>query len=333
MASVTSAFATALARAAGLAVRPDGCVSAHDDVVYRLPAPLDQSIPDASYFDLIEWISTRCDDATGLVFRYASEIETDDIGALGLAAKSAPVLGDTLRRLERYFRLVTDTAAYRLVETGDQALFIFEGFTEERRALPLRNECALAAVARNIKAFGGPALSFDLVSFKHSCRDDPARFAAFFECDVRFDADMNAIVLHRDMLCLPNRLGDRGISDFLTQHLDTEIARLSDRSPLKEEVLRHISNSLSTGVPLATDIARQMGMSERTLYRRLSDENLSFRNVVQDAQSALARELLSETSCSISEIAFLTGFSEQSAFSRAFKRWVGEAPARFRQLS
>ena len=80
-------------------------------------------------------------------------------------------------------------------------------------------------------------------------------------------------------------------------------------------------------------MAHFMGISERTFYRRLAEEGLSFRDVLQDAQSALARELLSETDCSIAEIAFLTGFSEQSTFSRAFKRWVGEAPARYRQLA
>lgn len=76
-----------------------------------------------------------------------------------------------------------------------------------------------------------------------------------------------------------------------------------------------------------------MGMSERAFYRRLPDEGVSYREAVQDAQAALARELLTESNCSISEIAFLTGFSEQSTFSRAFKRWVGEAPARYRQMA
>ena len=69
------------------------------------------------------------------------------------------------------------------------------------------------------------------------------------------------------------------------------------------------------------------------LYRRLADENLSYRDVLQDAQLSLARDLLTDSDCSIAEVAFLTGFSEQSTFSRAFKRWVGEAPAQFRQLS
>lgn len=73
-----------------------------------------------------------------------------------------------------------------------------------------------------------------------------------------------------------------------------------------------------------------MGMSERTLYRRLAAEGRSYRDVLTEAQMTLAQSLLQGGDCSIAEIAFLTGFSEQSTFSRAFKRHVGQAPAQFR---
>ncbi|WP_299882658.1 AraC family transcriptional regulator [uncultured Sulfitobacter sp.] len=333
MASVTSAFATTFARASGLDLRPDGCVLAGDRVIHSLGRQTGAKVPDSVYFDLIDWICDYCDDVTELVFQYADTFRIDDMGALGLAAKSAPTLRDTLVRLERYFRLVTDTAAYQLLEQDDPAIFVFEALTLEHPALQIRDECALAAVAKSIKAFCGPRLSLNYVCLRHRCRDNPVRLQDFFECEVRFGAEKNAIAVQRDMLELPNRLGDRGISDFLTQHLDDEIARLSNESSLKEKLIRQVSTKLSSGIPLASEVARQLGMSERTLYRRLADEGLSYRDVVQDAQSALAHELLSATSCSISEIAFLTGFSEQSTFSRAFKRWNGQAPARYRQLS
>lgn len=331
MAIVTSAFARAMARAAGLHLTPNGDVLSGAKVLHRTNSPLDHKIPDSAYFDLIDWIRTFYNDEPALVFNYAREIKNDDIGALGLAAKSAPTLRDTLIRLERYFKLVTDTAVYCLDEKHDPALFIFEARTLDRPALQLRDECALAAITSNIKAIAGPDLDLERVSFKHHCRDDPARFETFFDCEVVFGADQNAIALTHNMLALPNRLGDQGISDFLTQHLEAEINRLSNTSTLKGTLLRHLSTNLSNGVPTASDICHVMGMSERTFYRRLAQEGLSYRDVLQDAQSALARDLLSQTDCSIAEIAFLTGFSEQSTFSRAFKRWAGEAPAKFRQ--
>lgn len=322
-----------MTRAAGLELTPNGEVLAAEETLHRINVALDEKIPDSAYFDLIDWIRTYFRDEPELVFRYAQEFNHDDIGALGLAAKSAPTLRDTFIRLERYFKLVTDTAIYRLDESKRPALFVFEARTLDRPALQLRDECALAAISTTIKNWAGPDLRLDHVCFTHGCRDDPAKFERFFGCEVRFGTGQNAIALRHDMLGLPNRLGDKGISQFLTQHLEEEISRLANQSPFHEQLLRHLSTRLSNGAPQASDVAEFFGLSERTFYRRLAQEGLSYRDVLQDAQSALARELLSESDCSIAEIAFLTGFSEQSTFSRAFKRWVGDAPAKFRQTS
>lgn len=333
MATAASIFATTLVRAAGLHLTSDGRVMGDGRTLFHLSSPADDPIPDGAYFGLIDWLRIRTGDDAALVFSYAREIRSNDLGALGLAAKSAPTLRDSLLRLERYFRLLTDTAVYRLTEEADPALLVLEARTPDHPALKLRDECALAAVAENIKAFARDPVELDHVAFAHECRNDPAQFEAFFGCKVRFGASQSAIALAPETLNQPNKLGDRGISDFLTQHLESEIARLPDPSSLKDEVRHHLASRLSDGVPQASDVAISMGMSERTFYRRLAEENLSFRDVLRDAQQSLAQDLLADSNCSIAEVAFLTGFSEQSTFSRAFKRWVGTAPAQFRRLS
>lgn len=197
--------------------------------------------------------------------------------------------------------------------------------------LEFRTEGALAAFARNMRLFVDGDLTLDHVSFRHACRCDPHRYAAMFDCPVRFNAARDAIALAPAMLDRPNRLGDAAVSDFLTAHLETEIGPLEGDPSLRAELLRRLTPALSNGVPQAAGIAADMGMSERTLYRRLAEEGRTFRDVVVEAQSSLAQDLLRDSDSSIAEIAFLTGFSEQSTFSRAFKRWTGEAPARFRQ--
>ena len=333
MASIASIFARTLTRAAGLELNATGEVLQNGKALFRLNHSAADKIPDCAYFELLEWLRVHTGDQPDLVFRYAREIRNNDLGALGLAAKSAPTLRDSLLRLERYFRLLTDTAVYSLKEDSDPALFILEARTPDHPALQLRDECALAGVADNIREFGSDKVELDYVSFKHECRSAPAQFEDFFGCKVLFGASHSAIAISPDTLKQPNKLGDLGISDFLTQHLDTEIQRLPDLACLKDEVLNYLASRLSDGVPQASDVAVRMGMSERTFYRRLADENLSYRDVLQDAQLSLARDLLTDSDCSIAEVAFLTGFSEQSTFSRAFKRWVGEAPAQFRQLS
>ena len=81
------------------------------------------------------------------------------------------------------------------------------------------------------------------------------------------------------------------------------------------------------------DVARRLGMSVRSLHRKLSEDGLSFQSLTEETRKDLAVSLLKQEQYSIAEIAFLTGFSEQSAFTRAFKRWLGETPATFRKNS
>ena len=286
---------------------------------------------DTDYFDLLDWIRRGHDDEVALLEAYAGLIPIDDIGLLGLAMKTAPTLRASLERLERYWLVVTDTAVYRLDTSGDPAFLVFEARTEHHPVLEFRNEGALAGFARNMALFVEGELGLDHVSFRHVCRGDPDRYAEQFGCPVIFEAERDAIALKPAMLDLPNRLGDAAVSEFLTAHLETEIGPLRDDPSLRTALLRRLTPALSNGVPQAADVARGMGMSERTLYRRLADEGLTFREVLVEAQSKLAQDLLRDSDSSIAEIAFLTGFSEQSTFSRAFKRWVGQAPAQFRQ--
>lgn len=333
MASVAFIFARTLTRAAGLNLNSRGEVLKGGQILYRLDHSAGDRIPDHAYFELIDWLRVFHSDDPALVFAYARAIREDDLGPLGLAVKSAPTLRDSLLRIERYFRLITDTAVYRLEETSDASLFVLQALTPDHAALQLRDECALAGVVDNIRSFGSAEIALEYVSFKHACRSDPARFEEFFGCEVRFESDQTAIAMAPRFLDLPNLKGDQAICDFLTQHLDTELLRLPNQPTLKQDVLGYLATRLSDGVPPASDVALQMGMSERTFYRRLAEERSSYRDVLQEAQLSLAQELLADKDCSIAEVAFLTGFSEQSTFSRAFKRWVGEAPAQFRQLS
>lgn len=333
MPNVTFVFARTMAAAAGMKLTEDGALIHNDEIVHRIAQPADGKLSQHDYFDLIDWIRARHPDETELVAAYASAIQTEDLGVLGLAIKTAPTLRSSLQRVERYYRLVTDTAIYRLEDEAESAALIFEEQTRHHAALELRNECALAAFASNMRMFVGPGLEIDFISFRHDCRCDPERYQQQFGCPVRFNAARNAIVIHPTMLDLPNRVGDKAVSDFLVDHLETEFKSLADDPSVSNTLLHLLTPALSNGVPQAASIAREMGMSERTLYRRLAKEGLTFREVLEQAQSALAKDLLRDSNASIAEIAFLTGFSEQSTFSRAFKRWVGQAPAQFRQVA
>jgi AraC-like DNA-binding protein len=106
-------------------------------------------------------------------------------------------------------------------------------------------------------------------------------------------------------------------------------AALDDKDPLGD-VRREVFAALGPGQPVLPDVARRLGVSERTLQRRLSERETTFTDVVDDTRRAIAEDHLRRDKLSVGEIAFLLGYSEPSAFSRAFHRWTGAWPADFR---
>jgi AraC-like DNA-binding protein len=94
-----------------------------------------------------------------------------------------------------------------------------------------------------------------------------------------------------------------------------------------------IKDALPSGIPFAAEVGKHLGMSTRTLNRRLSEKGTTYRQLVQDTQQEISTELLRNTTETVSEIAFQAGFSEQSAFNRAFKRWTGQSPLEYRKNS
>jgi len=97
-----------------------------------------------------------------------------------------------------------------------------------------------------------------------------------------------------------------------------------------DQVKRALQDLLPTGEPNIGEVSRLLGTSSRTLQRQLFEAGTTFREILRDVRHDLALRYLRDRTCSITEVAFLLGFSETAAFSRAFKRWTGEAPSRFR---
>ncbi|MGB2200756.1 MAG: helix-turn-helix domain-containing protein, partial [Pseudooceanicola atlanticus] len=153
----------------------------------------------------------------------------------------------------------------------------------------------------------------------------------WFGCPVHFGADLDAILFSDETLAEPNILGDDGISQYLTRHLDAELSKITRAPELVTQAKAAIAQSLSEGSPKMAEIARGLGLSARSFHRRLSEHGLNFQTLTEETRRDLANGLLRDESHSLAEIAFLTGFSEQSAFTRAFKRWLGTTPATYRK--
>lgn len=295
-------------------------------------APIDPArmVASDAYYDFFAALAERDPAGAGLALRIGASMRCDDFGAFGLAWKSAPNLHGSYVRSERYGRVLGNAETYTLETEPAGVVFRLDKAGDGRTGMQLSNEASLAAVVKISQEVSAEPFRPLQVSFKHAARGDVSVFAEHFACPVEFSADRDALLIDPAALQAPNKVGDATIAQFFDRHLETELAALADQSGLDHRVRIAVSERLSEGVPGLSEVAAALGMSGRTLQRRLSDLGLSFQSLVDHARRDLSQNLLKETDYSLAEIAFLTGFSEQSGFTRAFKRWSGKTPRSYR---
>jgi AraC-like DNA-binding protein len=295
--------------------------------------PIDPKImvSDTDYYEFFAGVARNDANGSDLPLRVGATMRCENYGAFGLAWKSALNLLGSYRRAERYARVLTNVSTYR-PRVEDEGIYMELRRDGDRRQLGLRlsNEATIASVAAISDEVSTASFQASAVYFRHAAPVSTAAHEQHFGCPVHFDTEMDALLVSHELMQTPNRLGDPDIVRFFDAHLDDEISKLRDDSTLERRVRASISQALSQGIPTLSDIASQFGMSGRTLQRQLSERGYSFQTVVDESRRELAERLLRETSYPLAEVAFLTGFSEQSSFNRAFKRWAGQTPRSFR---
>jgi len=294
--------------------------------------PVDPShmIDDTDYYAFLERAAAADPHATTLPLRAGAAMRCDDYGAFGLAWKSATTLLGSYDRAERYALVLTSVSTYEVEKTVNGAFLHLHRDGERRLGLRLSNEATIASIASISQEVSSEPFQPEAVYFKHAAPASIADHEAYFGCPVHFGSDRDALLVSGETLRTPNKLGDPSISNFFDTHLAAEVAKFDDGIPLDRQVRDHVSTSLSEGIPALSDVARHLSMSGRTLQRRLSEQGHSYQTLVDESRRQLAKRLLRQTNFSLIEVAFMTGFSGQSAFTRAFKRWAGQTPRSFR---
>lgn len=265
----------------------------------------------------------------GFHMRTSASMRCDDFGTLGLTMRSAPTLRSSIERLERYARLFNAYSLFDFEEFEGEAWWT-NARTAANDGARLSNEAALGTFVALWRDANGEEFAPARVQFMHQPVGSLAPLEAHFRCPVTYGAAVDAIVIRRADLDRPNRVGDRHIWDFLRRHLEESLG-LTMEDRIDREVVVHVAKTLSEGVPRLEDVARHLGIGSRTLQRRLSELGLSYQSLVEEARREVALRLVAQGRQSLIEVAFLTGFAEQSSFTRAFKRWSGQTPRAFRE--
>jgi AraC-like DNA-binding protein len=251
------------------------------------------------------------------------------LGMLGEVLTHAPTLRAAISELPNYLPLVFPTSRFRLMEEGDRAFLIYEPPYSEARAARFCTELAFAFAVRVGRQLV-PGLAPVEVRVRHAAPRYADRYNAVFGCPIRFDATRSEVVLHRAMLDTPQPFVDEALWRVLKRRADELLVQERAREQLHERVKQVLRHEVDLGSVNPLNIARRLGVSPRSLRRRLGDEGHSLSALADEVRRELALSELSNPEIPIKRIADRVGFSEVSAFHRAFKRWTGVTPARYR---
>ena len=169
------------------------------------------------------------------------------------------------------------------------------------------------------------------VTFQHHRPSDASLHRAFFEAEVRFEQAEDSLVFDAQLLSMPMAETDPVILEILNRRLDAMLSELAPQ-PFSTEMRRVAWQQMMSGnLPSLDEIAQRLGLSGRTLQRRLSREDLKFQDLIEELRRNLALGYLENPNIAITDVSVLLNFSEPSAFHRAFQRWMGMTPAQYRK--
>ncbi len=260
--------------------------------------------------------------------RLADHAQADMFSGFGLAIVFSDTIGDAIRKTCRYSTVASSAANLEAAPGANDTLEVIF-----RLHTPVAGEALEAFMAcggRILKQISQRRFKPAQVHFCHDKSKYQERFEEFFEAPVFFNASVYKFVLDKETLDLPCYQSNpdlaRSIESWMAEYLAT-----IESPPLAAKVRQLLLENITDGVLDQVAVADKLAMSTRALQRGLQQDGLSFRELLDNTRRDLAQKFLGQQELSLTEICYLLGFSDQSNFTKAFKRWTGETPAGYRQ--
>jgi AraC-like DNA-binding protein len=261
-----------------------------------------------------------------LGLRFAAETDIVGFDLASLVALHSSDLRSALERMARYKRLCSPKEL--IVEVSAVEVAFSTRWCHTVASPPARLvDASLAAFLALFRRGTGLALSPRRLELTRA-RADEAMLKLFFGAPVVFRAKRDALVLPRHMLDLPFATHHTGLLAALLPEIERQVA---ERAPTFIEKVREVMMGLMSGErPSLARVSRDLAVSPRTLQRRLLEGGTTYQDLLDDVRRRTARQLLSSGQLAVADVAFLLGFEELNSFSRAFRRWEGVSPNRWR---
>lgn len=291
----------------------------------------DARIPFANYVRLLQAI----DAAPGseqFGFWLGQTVSVRALGVVGFAMQHAADVRSAFGCLERFRKLMGERVSPIIEELGDHVVF---RQTEPPELAPLASLGVAAPVGtltllRELSGWShGTELAVE-ATFQFAEPAELAPYRAALGCPLRFGASETRLRILRGVFDVPLRRADPSLFAYLERHASALLARVPERQTLSAQLRDVLLGQLSEGEPQQAALAHRLGLSERTLQRRLRGEGTSFAALLDDLRAELARRYLSDPQLCVYEVAYLLGYSEPSPFHRAFRRWTGQTPREYR---
>lgn len=290
---------------------------------------LDQEEPRIS-FDLLARLFERAAEITGddlIGFRHGQGRDYRRAGLIAYVGMSSPTVRTLLQNFSRYQRITSDVIevdAARLEEGVLSWHFQAPRNVSRRQYV----EFGAAGTIDILRKLTSTPLSPAKVEFRHYRKTGTREISQFFGCPVTFGADANRFTLKRETLELPLQTADDHLFRIVRRFCEETLAKTKMSKPhliasVEEKIAQHPD-------PKQESIARALGMSTRTLSRRLAAEGTSYQAVLEGYREAMAKGMIEGSDMSLTEIAFVLGYSDPGSFSTAFRRWVGVTPTMYR---
>ncbi len=276
-------------------------------------------------------LAARHMDDPGLGLAVGARITPAHLGPLGYVLLASNSVAAALQRYLGYQRLVHDVSPVRHYVDGAGA--VLEWSDESRAIGLLANQCGMAALVQFARAIGAADVLPLALHFVEPRPPDVAPYLALFRCPVLFGQSATRVIFPLAMMEQALGRPDPALVALLERQVQNLFAALPPRDTLEGEIRRQISRHILQGEPALEAIAQALHLSGRTLRRRLAERGWSYRALLDDTRRRLAEDYLRDITLSLPEVALLLAYSEQSAFNRAFLRWSGSTPQRWRRAA
>jgi AraC-like DNA-binding protein len=260
--------------------------------------------------------------------KIGTEERAERYDPIGIAALCTRSLRDALQRLARYKQL-TCPEKIQVIEKKDECAVRFDWLLAQGQEPPALIDTCFAWIVSIARCGAGKAMHPKRVEFRRPLAHR-AVYESYFHCPVRFRAPQNLLVFHRHDLDTPLTTYNAELFAMVAPQLEAELSRQQAEKTTSDQAKGVLKRLLAGQRPGLQDVARELRLSTRTLQRRLTDEGVSFQQLMKEARQELARHYLLHSSLELNETAYLLGYEDASSFFRAFHSWEGTSPGEWR---